>query len=350
MSPPEITIPAPRRIVRVARQPEPLATGDARPEPRPAELDLPLLVRAAGAGLDLAQWAGENREWIEASLLRHGGLLFRGFPVSAAADLQRFIAAVSGDLLEYRYRSTPRTEIAGRIYSSTEYPADQEIPLHNENSYSQGWPLKIFFFCEQPATTGGMTPIADSARVYERISPAVRDRFREKRVMYVRNYGGGADLPWQEVFQTRESAAVDAFCRDHGISVEWLPGGRLRTRQVCQVVVRHPKSGRMLWFNQAHLFHVSSFEPEVREAMLEVFGPDELPRNAFYGDGSPLEEAALAEIRQIYREEQVTFVWEQADVLLLDNMAVAHGRTPYTGPRKIRVGMTEPVDGAALAG
>jgi alpha-ketoglutarate-dependent taurine dioxygenase len=168
--------------------------------------------------------------------------------------------------------------------------------------------------------------------------------------MYVRNYGGGADLPWQEVFQTREPTEVEAFCRDHDINVEWLPEGRLRTRQVCQAVVRHPKTGRMLWFNQAHLFHVSSLEPDIREAMLEVFGQDELPRNSFYGDGSPIEEAVLEEVRQVYREEQVVFPWERADVLLLDNMAVAHGRTSYTGERKIRVGMTELVDGTALSG
>jgi alpha-ketoglutarate-dependent taurine dioxygenase len=336
--------PVERKVVRLDH------VVDIRIEPlRPGEA-LPLLVRATTPGQDLASWAAPNRASIESHLLQHGGILFRGFQVAGLPDFQRVVSAAGGDLLEYRYRSTPRTEVTGKIYTSTEYPASQEIPLHNENSYSTSWPLKIFFFCEQPSTAGGMTPVADSSRVYERISPAVRDRFRDKGVMYVRNYGGGADLPWQEVFQTQDPAEVGVFCREHQIGVEWLPGGRLRTRQVCQAVVRHPKTGRMLWFNQAHLFHVSSLEPEIRDAMLEVFGQDELPRNSFYGDGLPIEEEALEEVRQIYREEQVTFPWEQADVLLLDNMAVAHGRTPYTGERKIRVGMTEPVDGTALAG
>ena len=85
-------------------------------------------------------------------------------------------------------------------------------------------------------------------------------------------------------------------------------------------------------------------------SLLELFGADELPRNAFYGNGRPLEEAALDEIRQACRDEQVAFPWERGDVLLLDNMAVAHGRTPYSGERKIRVGMTELVDGRELAG
>jgi alpha-ketoglutarate-dependent taurine dioxygenase len=333
------------------KPPRPEESGPVLLAPLSSDRPLPLLARPDGPGVDLIGWARENRERIDLLLAEHGGILFRGFDIPGIEALQQLIGAVSAeDLLEYRYRSTPRTEIAGKIYSSTEYPANQEIPLHNENSYSDSWALKIFFFCELPATGGGgMTPIADSARVYDRISPAVRERFAAKKVMYVRNYGGGADLPWQEVFQTPDPAAVESFCREHGIEAEWLDDGRLRTRQICQAVARHPKTGKRLWFNQAHLFHVSSLEPEIRDTLLEIFGPDELPRNAFYGDGSPLEESALDEIRQAYRDEQVAFPWERSDVLLLDNMAVAHGRTPYLGERKVRVGMTELVEGSAIA-
>ena len=35
-------------------------------------------------------------------------------------------------------------------------------------------------------------------------------------------------------------------------------------------------------------------------------------------------------------------LWQEVDVLLLDNMLVAHGRAPYTGARAILVGMAEP--------
>lgn len=345
-------IPTVKRVARVPqRPPQEAGSNRVRLDLLSPEKPLPLVIQPVAPGVDLARWASENRELIETRLTEHGGILFRGFAVPGVAEFRRLISAVSAaDLLEYRYRSTPRTEISGRIYSSTEYPADQEIPLHNENSYSDSWALKIFFYCELPATGGGgMTPIADSARVYDRISPAVRERFATKKVMYVRNYGGGADLPWQEVFQTQDQAIVEAFCRDHGIEAEWLDDGRLRTRQICPAVARHPKTGKMLWFNQAHLFHVSALDPDIREALAELFAPDELPRNAFYGDGTPLEEEALDEVRRAYREEQVAFPWERGDVLLLDNMAVAHGRTSYRGDRKIRVGMTDPVDGRALA-
>ena len=106
------------------------------------------------------------------------------------------------DLLDYVYRSTPRTKLGGKIYTATEYPADRIIPLHNENAYSKSWPQKIFFFSVIVASEGGETPIADSREVYKWIDPEIRHKFEKHRVMYTRNYSKGIDLSWQEVFQT----------------------------------------------------------------------------------------------------------------------------------------------------
>jgi alpha-ketoglutarate-dependent taurine dioxygenase len=302
---------------------------------------LPLVVRPETRDLDAPQWAALNRETLRAELLRHGALLFRGFPVRTLAEFEAFIKALSGELLEYSYGSTPRTQLDGNIYTSTEYPAAQSIPLHNEMSYANNWPMKIWFLCLKPAEQGGATPIADSRKVFARISPPVRERFAEKGVMYVRNYGEGVDLPWQQVFDTESRAEVEAFCRAAGIEFEWKADGGLRTRQTCQAVARHPVLNDPVWFNQAHLFHVSALGAEAAAAMLDEFGAADIPRNAFYGDGAPIEEAALAEIRAAYEQEKISFDWQERDVLMLDNMLVAHGRAPFAGARRIVVGMGE---------
>lgn len=152
----------------------------------------------------------------------------------------------------------------------------------------------------------------------------------------------GLDLPWQEVFQTSDPEAVGQFCRTQGTEYEWEGDRRLRTRQVCQAVATHPQTGEMVWFNQAHLFHISGLPTEVRAALLSAYQEDELPRNAYYGDGSRIEPEALAEVRRALAEEAVAFPWQGGDVTLLDNMLAAHARAPFVGPRKIVVGMAEP--------
>jgi len=303
-----------------------------------ADAGLPLVLEPAVDALSLTEWTSNNRDSIVQKLRTHGAILFRGFNPNSVEEFEQFLRLLVGDLLPYSYRSTPRSEVSGRIYTSTEYPAHQSIPLHNEMSYTREWPGMLGFFCVEPAPEGGETPIADSRRVFNLIAPAIRETFINKGVMYVRNYGEALDLSWQNVFQTSDRAEVEAYCRKTDIQFEWKDQDILRTSQVCQAVANHPQTGEPVWFNQAHLFHVSSLDSTVRDSLLSL-ADGEPPRNAYYGDGTSIEESALEQIREIYTKEAVVFGWQKHDILLLDNMLAAHGRRPFRGARKIVVGM-----------
>jgi alpha-ketoglutarate-dependent taurine dioxygenase len=239
-------------------------------------------------------------------------------------------------------RSAIRSKVIDGVYSSTEYPAHQRIAMHNEQSYARDWPMAIWFHCAIAAQTGGETPIADSRRVYHQVPPRIRERFAARGLMYVRNFGNGLDVPWQQTFGTTEPAAVEAYCRAHDIAFEWKADGELRTRQIAQAVAQHPRTSDLVWFNQAHLFHVSALEPAVREALQGAIDPEDLPRNVYHADGGTLEDSVLDEIRGVYSELEVVFPWQPGDVLMLDNMLTAHARRPFRGPRQITVAMAEP--------
>jgi len=320
-----------------------------RVEPAVAGRAIPMMVTPALDGLDPIAWAATHRQDIDALLAEHRALLFRGFGFDSVETFQRFVAATSdGKPLEYRDRSTPRNELGSGIYVSTIYPSDQRIHLHNEGTYWLRWALKIYFCCLEAAPWGGETPIADVRRVLARLDPAVRRQFAERGVMYVRNYNDGLGLPWQEVFQSDSREEVEAYCRDNRIGCEWKDGGRLRTRQVRQAIQRHPRTGEEVWFNHAAFFHITSQEPDVRDALQRDLAEEDLPYNTYLGDGSPIPEATAAAIREAYLAEKMIFPWHSGDLLLLDNMTVAHAREPYRGERRVVVAMTEPVAAGAI--
>lgn len=307
--------------------------------------DLPLLVLPKVEDIDLVGWAASQHNFLRPLLLRHGGLLFRNFRIATPQEFQQFVAAISGDPLEYTEQTSPRHKICGNIYTSTEYPSQYPIFLHNENSYSSTWPLKIMFFCITAPQQDGETPLADVRRVQARIPENIREEFDRRGWMLVRNFGTGYGLSWQTAFQTSDPAEVNRHCEEAGIEVEWLSGDRLRIRQRRPALATHPETGERLWFNHATFFHMSTLDPQVRAGLLAQLSEDELPYNTYYADGRPIEPHVLDVLREAYQKETIKFTWQEHDLLLLDNMLVAHGRSAFSGPRKIVVGMTEPYSG-----
>lgn len=289
----------------------------------------------------LRGYIDSEKDQIQQVLLNKGAILFRGFEVGGPESFSTIARQLSPNLLEYNERSTPRSEVKDQVYTSTEYPSEFSIPMHNENSYAASWPMKVWFCCQIKASYGGETPIADSRRVYEKMSPKIKHKFIDKNVMYVRNYDGKLDLSWETAFQTNDKNQVERYCKANKIDIEWISPTHLRTRTVRQSIAVHPFTKDTVWFNQAHLFHVSSLPDEVRNWLFDSIGEEGLPRNTYFGDGSVIEDEIIQEIMETYKEVTHIFKWEERDVLLLDNMIMAHGRSPYQGDRKILVAMAE---------
>ncbi|MFG2132158.1 TauD/TfdA family dioxygenase [Streptomyces sp. NPDC048751] len=298
------------------------------------------------AGGDHRAWFAVNREALRSAMYEHAAVMVEESGIVQHAELAELAEEIGGRTLEYNERSTPRSRVTGKVYTSTEYPQDQSIPQHNESAYSENWPHNVFFFCALAARSGGETPVADSTAVLGRLPGDLVRRFEEKGVLYTRTYRTGMGLSWQEGFQSDDKGHVESYCADHGIETDW-DGDVLRTRQRRPAVATHPVTGQKVWFNQAHLFHVHALPEAVREGLLEICGEDGLPRNAYYGDGTPITADEIATVLGVYDETTLAHPWRTGDLLMIDNLLTSHGRRPFTGDRKVLVAMTtREADGA----
>lgn len=302
---------------------------------------LPLVIRANGSGADLVDWAGGEVATVEADLATYGAILFRGFGITDAETFERF-ASVFTDQLFRENGEHPRAAISGGVYTPTFFPPEEHLLWHNENSFNDEGPAKIWFCCTRPADAGGETPIVDSRAVYTRLDPDLRAEFVAKGVTYVRNYGSGLGLDWRQVFRTQDRAAVEAHCVAHRLDFEWRED-RLRTTAVRPAAIRHFRTGEWSWFNQVQHWHLSCLNEPTRESLLATFPVDELPRTCAFGDGTPIPDEAMAEICRVYRELEVATPWARGDVLMVDNILAAHARNPFRGERKLLVAMGEMV-------
>ncbi len=302
----------------------------------------PAVVDGDGTAESLLRLVADSRQALIDGTRRYPGILFRGFNVSNPEAFERFGDALTGRAVAYTFRSTPRTEIGRGVFTATDYPADQEIALHCENAYQTTWPLGIAFCCITRPSAGGQTHLANVRDVTRTLTARTVAEFQARGVRYVRHYHDHVDLPWQEVFQTTDRSEVVRYCAAHQIECTWL-GAVLRTAHRAQGVARHPTTNELLFFNQAHLFHPSNLPGDVREALESLYGGEQLPRTATFGDGEAIPDAMLAEVRAAYEDCSFQFDWNEGDVLLLDNMLVAHGRRSFTGARRILTSMFDSI-------
>lgn len=332
------------------RKPAPLQSGadlvSVTPSDNPS--GLPAVIRPLAKGVDPFAWAGANHERITQLLHRHGGILLRGFGLRGDQDFQHMLDAIGIDLMHYIEKATPRDQVSKHVYTSTIFPPEHPIAPHNELSYVRQWPGRISFFCEVPPEVDGETPLVDVRRVLARIDPEIAGKFRRLGWTLVRNFGSGIGPSWQHslAVETREEA--EAYLRRSDTEWQWLDGGtqadsRLRTFQRRVAVRRHPMTGEELWFNHIAFWHPSGVPDEVRRSLEADFGKDNLPYNTLYGDGAEIPEDVAAHLRAAYDAETVKFPWEEGDLLLLDNMLVAHGRSSYSGPRRVLTAMGDEI-------
>lgn len=287
-------------------------------------------------------WAAAHRDPLRAVLLEHGSVLVRGLGLRDRTEIAAvFHGLAPAGLLPEREAFAPRQGHPGGVSSATPWPAGQRMCLHHEMSYALGFPGLMMFACVLAPVRGGATVVADAPSVLDALPVDLVARFERTGWMLVRTYNDEIGASYAEAFGTADRDAVEDYCRAHAIEFEWRSDGGLRTRQRRAAVARHPVTGRRCWFNQVAFLNEWTLDPEVREFLVDVYGPDGLPFTTRFGDGSPIGEDVVALLNGVYEQHTVREPWQAGDLLLVDNVRTAHGREPYDGPREVLVGMAD---------
>jgi alpha-ketoglutarate-dependent taurine dioxygenase len=293
-----------------------------------------------GPGLDGLLSYLRDEDEISRLLTKEKALIFRGFELRTG-QLEGVMDLLLHDRLAYIHGNSPRTKVGNNVYTSTEYPAEFTISMHNELSYAARWPARLLFFCETAAATGGATPLTDGARWLESLDPEVRDAFAGG-VRYVQNLpdGRGLGRSWQDTFETSSPAEVEAYLCAADAKWQWTPAG-LRVTQIRPATTVHPITGAAVWFNQSDQWHPTALGDETAEALVDILPEEEMPQSVRFANGVPIPPEYVMHIKERGLELAVDVNWEAGDLLLIDNVLVAHGRRAYTGSRRVLVAMSD---------
>jgi len=298
-----------------------------------------------------------HKKEIEKLLLKHGGLLFRDFPIETAEGFSEFIETLHlGEFVNYIGGDSPRDKVVNKVYTSTEAPPDFHIHLHQELSYVKKFPRHIYFFCEIEPQEGGETIIADARKVYSDIDPEVRNKFHTQGLTYISHYFHKSKImelvnkiqrshkSWPEVFETQDKDTVEKLCLENEFKWQWFQRNWLEIKQTRPALLEHPLTRETVWFNQAHLY---DFNPKhlgwknYLAIQLLYFRKHTRIHEIQFANGKKIPRNDLYHVMDVLNKNTVAFPWKKGDVMVLDNILAMHGRAPFKGPRRILTALTK---------
>jgi alpha-ketoglutarate-dependent taurine dioxygenase len=302
----------------------------------------PPLLRAEATG-DAAGWVAGHRDALRAVVAERGSVLVRGLGLRDAVETGAVFQQLATGLMTEMEAFASRRTYAHGVYSSSKWPASQQMCMHHELSYMLEFPGLMLFACLSAPTGGGATGVADSPTVLHALPAELVARFEREGWLLIRNYNDEIGASVAEAFGTDDRDAVESYCRANAIEFEWQPDGSLRTRQRRSAVVHHPLTGQRCWFNQIAFLNEWTIDPEVREYLVDLYGEDGLPFTTRFGNGDPVGEDVVQLLNEVYEANTMREPWQAGDLLLVDNIRTAHSREPYEGAREVLAGLADAV-------
>ena len=290
------------------------------------------------AGESLAHWITHHRSDIDDALWTDGYVLFRGFDVGGLEGFET-CAASACDTLYRHYGDLPLASASDNVYFATPYPKHLEIQFHNEASHTDTWPSRQLFFCLEPAPQGGEWTLSDGRKALDKLPADMLEAFNAHGLVYRRRFIRGLDASWQEFFKVDSIAELRDKIGPKGYEIDAVSDDEMTVSYRTHAIIELAERGSASWFNQILLHHPDALPTEVDSLLSKHFPRDRFPRTVFLGNGAPIPAAWVRTISDVLNDCSIRIRTQANDVLLVNNLLMAHGRLPYSGNRQIRVAL-----------
>jgi hypothetical protein len=241
---------------------------------------------------------------------------------------------------------------------------ENELLVHNEMAYVRDYPAHIAFYCDKKAVTGGETLLCDGQKVWADLSAGAQKLLQEQKLTYSQIYGNG-DLQyksmndymalWQDVFDVSDKASAHAAAAKLGYQVNWLAEDEMEvcfTRPAIMIKEDNDGSSIVSMFDQIVCCHSKNCHAETRDGRPQfhvTLASDKADSDSTdsYSKNTPTAPSVRTELPASFMEEMEfltkkhTEVVElnEGDAVVVDNIRVKHGRSPFTGEREMIVAL-----------
>lgn len=295
-------------------------------------------------------------------LSAHGVVVIRNPSKTNPEILSRYIKAIgfySGDKFSIQNGSTAtRREITDILSTANEGPPERTIYQHNEFSRFSKYPTTLFFVCHKYNGKGGETPIVHGGEFFEAVNKEAPEFTKElsKRGLFMEQiwplksdnnthwsykfcFGRNIDVEDHD-FEHHKEVAIELAKEIASPVCEFTENLDLRVSQYTDPIrVYEPKRGDPYpcFFNSIAAFYAN--------VKYQIDGYSKT-KNISYNDGGRIPEKYLDLVLQKSIELAYKHVWEEGDIVIVDNYQVSHGRCPWKGERNILVSMWDEIDKA----
>ncbi len=361
-----------------------------------AEKEMPLVIEANERKdtTFLQQFLAANSDKLMTDLAQYGAILLRGFAVRSDQDFENTILSLPQlhGINEAFMAENGRTHVGNLKYvlhTNSVYKTGGTLYLggfHTENYYSPDVPAYICFYCAQPPAIGGETGLISTQKIYKQLAKTTQQRLEQKPFFVAK---------WlvSEVIERYQITIdeLEALCRYFNLPLV----GEGKERFILMYkpsVFLHPQTQEKSL--QLNLFEIVALNKQLRRCFMAdyagntwfwhrffwrlpswLFNSIEFlavmciafmhsPRNSLkimrhkiesyltnkkvhafsterVGDSFTQEE--VEHLAQSMRDNYSSCLWQQGDIIIVDNRQVMHAGMPGKGERTIRAMICNPV-------